>query len=361
MFSPMVKAFVPTPLKSVSYIPLLYPEWGVQVHKNELYLNDVNQYLTLPFVEIVTDINDADIILLPHYYAIINRKDAQYLRTVHALSLSCKKPLVLFAYGDSAEDITLSNTIVFRYSQYKSHQKQNEIIMPPVAPDIGTDEGVIPKVKTDTIPTVGFCGWADYKTTGDALKALVKNIYYELSAITTGSPLTRAHKKGIYFRKKALSIFKKSPFVKTAFIIRKTHSLNKNLISLDPVVARKEFIENIRTSDLNLTTKGDGNAATRFYEILSLGGVPLVIDTDASLPLPHLIPYDTFSLTIPFSDLANAPRIAHDWYANMTKEEYAQKQVLAREYYLKYLRMDSFFKYVFSSKETLLGLVTLEK
>ena len=333
----------------------------MQTHKNELYLESVNRYLTESFVEVVADVNDSDAVLVPHYYAILMRKDSHYLETVHALSRKCKKPLILFAYGDSTEDITLSNTIVLRYSQYRSTQKPNEIIMPPVAPDVGSDEGVTLREKTDSIPTVGFCGWADYKTNGDAFRAFLKNTYIELLALVHNAPLVRARKKGIYFRQKALAVFQKSTFVKTAFIIRKSHSLNKNLVSLNPSVARSEFIENIRSVDLNLTTKGDGNAATRFYEILSLGRIPLVIDTDASLPLSHLIPYDEFSLFVPFTNLSNAPLIAHDWYRHMSSEEYSAKQKLAREYYLKYLRMDAFLKYIFSSTEVLFGLVTREK
>jgi hypothetical protein len=357
----MVKVFVPAPISSLSYIPLLYPQWGIQVHKNELYLDSVFQYFTENFVEIVDDIANADAILAPHFYTLIERKNPQYLKDVHELSLSYKKPLILFAYGDSAEEISLANTIVFRYSQYKSAQKQNEIIMPPVAPDIGSEVGIIERHKSDSVPLIGFCGWADYKNTSDALRAFLKNTYYEVSAFVTKSPLIRARKKGIYFRKKALTLFQNSPLVRTAFIVRNSHSLNKNLISLDPTVARKEFIENIQHVDLSLTTKGDGNAATRFYEILSLGHIPLVIDTDTSLPLEKLIPYDQFTVSIPFTEIESAPKMAHDWFVNMTDDAYREKQRMAREYYVKYLRMDAFLKYIFSSKEILFGSVTLEK
>jgi len=357
----MVKVFVPEPFPSLSYIPLLYPQWGTQVHKNELYLDSVFKYFTESFVEIVSDISLADAVLVPHFYIVIERKNPQYLKDVHELSLKHKKPLILFAYGDSAEEISLSNTIVFRYSQYRTQQKQNEIIMPPVAPDIGTEEGVVLRVKGTGIPLIGFCGWADYKNSGDAVRAFLKNSYYEVCAHILNKPFIRARKKGIYFRKKAIAVFAKSPFVTTEFIVRKTHSLNKNLISLDPEVARREFVENIRSVDLNLTTKGDGNAATRFYEILSLGHIPFVIDTDTSLPLPHLIPYEQFTLSIPFTDMNDAPRIAHDWYMNITPEAYLHMQEMARKYYMKYLRMDSFLRYMFSSTEVLFKEVTIEK
>lgn len=357
----MVKVFVPAPLPSVSYIPLLYPQWGIQVHKNELYLDSAFQFFTENFVEIVDDIANADAIVVPHFYTLIVRKNLEYLNQVHAFSLAHTKPLILFAYGDSAEEISLTNTIVFRYSQYRANLQPNEIIMPPVAPDIGTEVGVVMHKKSKDTPIVGFCGWADYKNFGDSFRAFLKNTYFETLALITRAPLMRARKKGIYFRKKALALLENSPLVRTQFIVRNSHSLNKNLISLDPVVARKEFIENIRTSDLNLTTKGDGNAATRFYEILSLGHIPLVIDTDTTLPLEHIIPYKEFVVSVPLQELNSAPRVARDWFLNISDEEYAKRQKMAREYYLKYLRMDSFLKHIFSSKEVLMGGVTFKK
>jgi hypothetical protein len=91
----------------------------------------------------------------------------------------------------------------------------------------------------------------------------------------------------------------------------------------------------------------------RFYEALSLGRIPLFIDTESPLPLEDEINYDEFILRIDHRDIHNiADRVA-DYYAALTPEEYKKKQGRCREVFEKYLRLDVFYRQTLS-KEFLL-------
>ena len=48
--------------------------------------------------------------------------------------------------------------------------------------------------------------------------------------------------------------------------------------------SRLEFVNNILGSDYTVCMRGGGNFSVRFYETLSLGRIPVFIDTDCLLP-----------------------------------------------------------------------------
>ena len=106
-------------------------------------------------------------------------------------------------------------------------------------------------------------------------------------------------------------------------------------------------------SDFCLSVKGDGNASVRFYEILSLGRIPLFIDTESLLPFEDKIDYRSLMPWVDYKNIKDAPRIASQFYQSISNEDFKSIQMKLREIYQKYLRMDSFFKEVFKNPEEL--------
>jgi hypothetical protein len=134
--------------------------------------------------------------------------------------------------------------------------------------------------------------------------------------------------------------------ITTNFIIRRSYSGTAKTAELDLAQARSEYIENILGSDLVLCAKGDGNFSVRFFEALSLGRVPLLIDTDCPLPLSGLINYDEFIVRVDYRELAKLPTIVAEVYKNWSAEDYEIKQRRAREVFEQYLQIDKFFSLV---------------
>jgi hypothetical protein len=56
----------------------------------------------------------------------------------------------------------------------------------------------------------------------------------------------------------------------------------------------KEFQDNIKNSHFTLCNRGAGNFSMRFYETLSAGRIPLILDTDLVLPYEDKINWDDF-------------------------------------------------------------------
>lgn len=348
----MVRIFIGKPLENVTHIHHLIPFLGPRKRRGLLFNDPIDEYYKEPFFKLADKIEEADFLMLPHGYFTIKDKYSDYVNNYISLSKEYKKPLILFTPADVDDIIEAPNSIVFRTSQYGYKKRPNEIIIPPHVEDLSKVVGLNFRRKSGK-PVVGFCGWAEYSDWRVRIKSAIKHLAIDLKKILYLNPGLEVHKKGIYFRKKAIKYLENSDLVKTNFIIRKSYSAHEKTVSVDPKIARNEFINNLVNSDFGLVVKGDGNFANRFYEIISLGRIPFLIDTDCVLPLPDLVNYEEFMLKISYRDIKQSARALSDFYSKISEEEFLAMQKKARETFEKYLRIDSFYKFIFADAQRL--------
>ncbi|MBI2482126.1 MAG: exostosin family protein [Candidatus Vogelbacteria bacterium] len=323
----MLKVYTGKPLFDQPHIEALYPNWGRR--SSTRWSDQAFKCLTEPVVEVVSDPTLADYLLLPHNWNLVkNNKD--YLADWENLIKSSGKKIIVFNPGDDGEPVKLKNAIIFRHSQYQSSLLSNEIIMPGYVEDLGVS-GVTVQTKRPK-PIIGFCGWAKSASWWQNLKTIIK------AEITY--PLYK--RQGLFWRKRILGFLKQSNLIDTNLIIRGSYSGNEKTIELDPKLAREEYINNVTNSDFTLCVRGDGNFSTRFYEVLSLGRLPLFIDTDCVLPLEDKINYDEIMVRVNYLDLKQVDQIISQAYQSWSEAEYAIRQQKAREIFEQYLRLDKF-------------------
>ena len=142
-----------------------------------------------------------------------------------------------------------SNVRFFRTSINKTEQQHNEYVLPYIWE--GLNERFNPLPKTDK-PMVGFCG------------------------------------VNSTFRQKTISLLEQNENIDTQFIIRSEfwggRPHDKDLIN--------HFQENIRRNHFTVCNRGAGNFSIRFYQVLSAGRIPIVLDTDIVLPFDGEIDWD---------------------------------------------------------------------
>ena len=68
---------------------------------------------------------------------------------------------------------------------------------------------------------------------------------------------------------------------------------------------RAEFVDNIVQNIYTMCVRGAGNFSLRFFEVLSAGRIPLIIDTDLPLPMTDVIDYKKFCVFIDQSKISN--------------------------------------------------------
>ncbi len=338
----MIKIYHSELLVQYRPVEVLWPLIN-NVSRGDRWSDRAFDYLQTPLFEVVEDPLAADFFLAPHNYNYL-RNEPEYMNKLVDLAKEYNKKIILFYPGDRAEPVLWPQTIVFRQSQYKSRLRSNEIIMPGYVEDLGRYKEFIPRTKEER-PVVGFCGWAALPNFKAELRFIIKIILQRVGEMVGKRVIPE--RQGLWFRRRALAVLEKSRLIKASFIIRKSYSGNEKTIALDKDIARAEYIDSIYESDLTLAIKGDGNFSTRFYEVLSLGRIPLFIDTDCVLPLEDVLKYDEFIIRISHSDLDRIDTIVADRLSKISAEEFMLMQKRAKEAFDRYLRVDQFLRYYF--------------
>lgn len=268
-------------------------------------------------------------------------------------AVEAHKKVFLFSCGDFTDDINFDpRAYVFRYSVYSSSLSVQDLVAPTITRDQGIDGYSIREKKE--VPIVSFCGQAGYRSLRQWVKYVLKVTYYRARAL--GNPMIAARIIGVYWRRRMLSSCRRSARVRTNFILRRSFSGAARTIELDPVQAHKEFVGSITESDFVLAPKGDGNYSNRFLEALSLGRIPVLLDTDSVLPMEELIPHERTMVRIPMTDVDQTPEYIRNWYDGLSESEWKVRQEEARSLFATKLRFDSYFKEFFTVVLPLLPL-----
>lgn len=294
---------------------------------------------------VVTDIHAADFVVVSQSIRALDPATITYLEMVKREARAAQKPCIVFAGGDLSYRIHVDGTILFTISTFRDDKRAGEVVAPVYCEDLSELSPVTLRAKRSQ-PVIGFCGYAGFPNLLTRMKYYVRNASLDLYAFASGQSSVRAHKRGIYFRRKAMRILAGDQRLETNFIARDFFSGNPSLMQVSGEQARNEFITNIQHSDFVLAPRGEANISTRFYETLALGRIPVLVDTEVVLPLEKIIDYEKFVVRVPHTELSRIGDYIMRWYSTLSEEEWAARQRLARETFEKYLRYDHFFNFV---------------
>ncbi len=217
----------------------------------------------IPFLNISESLQDSDFVLVPHDWVYIKNNSAykKYL-----VSLSKSTPLLLTNTGDISPKCNLPNTLQLRTFLHPNESSYRKIIFPyPVKHQNF-------KIRTwKPIPQISFIGFVPKMSLGSLTSK---------SWSFVNSPV----KSSVYLnRKLAVSKLKR---LKHEFRIvcteRNTFTLLPDNQNLNLHI--REYQENLSQSDYILCPRGFGNVSIRFYETLSSGATPILIESGAKLP-----------------------------------------------------------------------------
>ncbi|MCX6780950.1 MAG: hypothetical protein NT003_02435, partial [Candidatus Magasanikbacteria bacterium] len=273
--------------------------------------------------------------------------------------LSCRygKTVLVFDPGDKIYSIPIQNFIVFHTWQYRFEKKQNEIIIPAISEDVGRGRDIIRHKNTSHKPSVGFCGWAAFPSVRVFFSAYWRKVVIFFQTILTGNKKLFVKNKGLLFRRAILKKLKRSNRVVSNFIIRKSFGSNKLTIKGSAEKARAEYIDNIANTDFSLAIRGDGNYSIRFYEILSMGRIPVLFDTECVFPMEKETDYDSIILRINISDIDKIDDKIFEFYDRLSDDDFIERQRRARDLFLNELYYPVFLKYLFADKQNIQSLL----
>lgn len=335
----MTKIFIPPALGDVIVVP-----WMKSTTEGMLFKDHLPPSFFETKANKVDVLEQAQAIVLPNNFIVLNDRACEYINHWLTQAQQYTIPLFLFSCGDYTDTLNFdSRAHVFRVSLYKNTATARDISIPTLVDDIGY-AGITLREKKD-IPVVSFCGKAGFGSRRETIGSWGWKIYYQIKSLI--NPFARAHIRGVFWRQWILQVCQGSKLISTYFVLRKTFSGAARTIELPPAQARKEFIDSMLMSDFVLAPKGDGNYSNRFLEALSMGRIPVLIDTDVVLPLENIIDYSKIIVRVPMDRIAETPRYIQEFYNALSPEEWIQTQRAARETFEKYVRQDSFWEYYF--------------
>lgn len=325
-------------IPNVRVLPFLAP----QGRKDDRLFQEVPWVEYKGIIRNVPDAHEAELIILPHEYAVL-RKHPEYLARGLEIAREAGKPLLLSAYQDDPTPIDIPGTFVIRASAYKSMMLRNEIMIPAYVEDIGRHFGSEPMRRPDRA-SVGFVGKAGFPDVRSAVRYVVRNY------LLRHGP----DREGTYFRRRALASLRRHPGISLDALPRKRFSGHRKTIEASPEEVRERYIRSLKESLFTLSPRGDGNFSLRFFETLSVGRIPVLIDTDVALPLEDWINYDEFILRIPWKDVDRTGEIVASFFEKLSDSELESMQRKARRAFEEHLYMPAFLITLFDKENGLI-------
>lgn len=327
---------------------LLFPFWGNPTSEESLFskeMHDSYPYDT-SFYHITDDITKADMVLPPYRHQWFLRYDPELFKECVGVAQEAKLPLLIDGTGDIEYPIQMPNAYILRIGGYRFEHEEGRIQIPPASDDLleRCKGGQLEyRHKSAAKPVVGFAGWARL-----SLKQRTKNFFKELPTRVTGIFNRKyfAKIKGVRWRELAVEVLKRSDKVSCNFLLRSSFSGSAKTAEKDLRTLRQELVDVVVESDYGLDVRGDANASSRLYEILSLGRIPVIVDTERILPFANVVDYKKFSLMVDFRDIQNLPERIVEFHDSLTDEQFVSMQKMAREAYVKYFRVDALMPHI---------------
>lgn len=326
----------------IPHIPLLYPSWGTPLIHRTPFLESLFEHYSFDtrLYSITDDVKAADMVLMPYSHRTALVRCPDLIEECRETALALDIPFLIDGTGDIEYPVDAQNALVLRYGGYRFARKPNEIHIPLYADDLlerfcGGDIHIRKKTQK---PTVGFAGWTSL-TQFQKIKTTLKEIPTRSRCLFDNRYC--AYRKGIFFRQRAISELKQSELVELNSIERGSYSGHQSTAEKESHMLRSEFVQNLLQSDYGLDVRGDANASARLFEILSLGRIPIIIDTERNFPFSEKIDYRSFSFIIDFRDLDELPERLAEFHTGLTEETFENMQKMARYTYQNYFRVDA--------------------
>lgn len=328
------------------HTPLLNPWWGNPIVEASLFAKQIFDTYSFDtkYYFITDDLKKADMVLAPYRHVWFLRHDTALFDECVRTAKEAGLPILIDGSGDVEYPIDIENVYILRIGGYRFLPERGRIQIPPLADDLleRCRAGQLDiRKKGNGKPIVGFAGWTKLSPV-QYLRTILKELPVRLRGIHDAR--YRACIKGVLWRQKAIKIFQRSPEVVFTLRARRSFSASPKTAEDDMSKLREEMVDTILQSDYALDVRGDANDSTRLFEILSLGRIPVIVDTERNFPFSDKVDYSSFALIVDFRDINHLPERIAEFHKNISPEHFEQMQKNARNAYMRYFRIDALMR-----------------
>jgi len=277
--------------------------------------------------EFVTAAGDADVVICGHDASTQPRA----CRQASAAARSAGIPTFVYSESDDVRPSDPRLGIVYRSSVLGRLLRPHERIATGCVPDLTAERtpGTPEWAPAGGLPTLGFMGHVAH-------------------GIASARYLHRGwqHFYGFTLRDRVLRAFERTSEVSCSFTRRSTN-LGPPMAGVEGDLARRamrrEYVGSVFGNLYSLCIRGAGNWSYRFFEALSAGRIPVLIDTDCILPLESMIDWNRHICRIPVGRIGEAGRLLAEYHAAQVPAQLEAKQAANRALWQERLSPAAFF------------------
>lgn len=337
------------------HVPFLAPWWGIaNEDAASLHSGQFARWAAArpPHYTLVEQPAEADVFVLSIPWKLTRSDPAARAFAEEEIQTAGRHGRKILIFFDSDHDDPIpwpEHAIVFRFSIYSDSRRKNEFSIPTFSQDFLAKNfgGVLQLRPKAAVPSVGFCGYAPpvgCRLSKNTAREIGRYVAYRAGLFKNRRQLI-AHAP----RVQAIWALRRTSGVEARFIVRDQFAFNRWGV-LQPggtpetaARQRAEFIENLNTTDYALCARGLANCSIRFYEAISLGRIPLFVNTQCVLPYDWIVDWKKACCWIEEKDLIRIGARLREEHAQLTAEEFAAKQQLARALFEKWISPEGFF------------------
>ena len=338
------------------HVVLLDPFWGDDHYDPEGNARQIGKaYMEQgpEIFEMVPTLEQSDALLVPVDWFHLMSRPAEMARVetlVDRAKAAGKIVLIKYRHDAPHQGDWPAHTVVLRTAIQRRQRQPNEFIMPQWSrdylQDLGGEVTVRPKGK---IPVVGFCGFAPPLGVRMGKRWCKETARLFVHRLGLGAVLPKhmAHAA----RARALIALSRSPLVKTNYLIRGESAFDNPIGAFLPggtveaaLRQRCDFVNNILSSDYVLCARGWANCSIRFWETLSLGRIPVLVDTDCVLPYEFAIDWEKYRVRVSEHDIAHAALRIREFHEALAPGEFEALQIACRKLWEEWFSPLGFFK-----------------
>ena len=329
---------------------------ALKIYTNQNFLNAQNRSKVFPllfdlcylkntelraYYELTDDIKDSDILIVPIDINSFKRHSIEYNNFFEA-SVNENKPLWYYLAGDSDQVSKIQLGYEFRLGGFQSKLSNNIITIPAFINDPYDENPVIKfsVLKKFEKPTIGFVGHAD-----NSLKVLRKGmVRLVLYSIKEGGFSFKSVKNRFFYvsqRAKYLKRLQRDHRFLTQFIFRKNYRAGLSVNSELRKITTDEFFLNIRDNMFTFCMRGAGNFSVRFFQVLAMGRIPILFNTDCPLPLCDIIDWKEHVLILE-NEMDIGLQITN-FFDNHSEDELKNIQTKNRQLWITHLERVNYF------------------
>lgn len=250
---------------------------------------------------------------------------------------------IVLVNSDLNCSIALPDTIVLRTSLNRRYRNTNEYALPAWHENLsrrvsGADQN---RREFCTTPSIGFCGQVAMTKPKPTrrIKILLQRLVRAIGGYLD-------HNDGVHLRRAAIDFLRREADIQKNVIERHDYfgGALKNPAISD--VVRTEYVDNLLNSDYALCIRGFGNFSFRFFEAMSLGRIPVLLDTQCGLPYDFLHDYSEYCLIVPEDRIRELPGMLLEFHRRFNAATFLEMQFKIGDFWQRWLSPQGFFRHL---------------